>query len=114
MLRLVVALMAGLLLPCGSRATETIVIHPCGMTDATLLPVASECVAAAIAESAFQEATHHRYKTYLITAIEAEHTPSTWEFLIILGDKNNPPPPGGHFMVSVDRATGKTRVTPGA
>jgi len=114
MLRLVLTLFAGLLLSCSGHATETVVVQPCRTAGAVSFPIATECAAAAVAETAFLEETRHRYTTYMITAIAAEHTPSTWTFLIVLGDKENPPPPGGHYLISVDRATGKTEVTPGA
>lgn len=71
-----------------------------------------ECAAAALAEQAFLEATKHSISKYVVFPMQ--HEKERWYFMIELGDKETPPPPGGHFMVAVDRATGKTELTPGA
>jgi hypothetical protein len=75
-------------------------------------PVPSKCAAAAIAEGAFLEETQHKVTAYKIYAMR--HTDARWYFMILIGDEKSPPAPGGHYMVAVDRATGKVELTPGA
>jgi hypothetical protein len=97
---------------CSAAKKPSGPIQPCAEAGVQRLPIVSECAAAAIAERAFLEATHNEEKKYLIFPMD--HEAARWYFMIVIGDKQNPPPPGGHFMISVERSTGKTEVTPGA
>jgi len=73
--------------------------------------VVSECAAAAIAEATFLEFTKHKVGNYRIFSME--HSDAKWSFMI-QGLKKKLPDVGYHWMVTVDRATGKAELTPGA
>lgn len=108
---LVSCLLMGLLQPCVAEPTKAVLIQPCREAIEKSAPIKRECVAAAIAENAFLENTRHTIRKYWISPMQ--HTVTRWYFMILLGDEKSPPPPGGHYMVSVDRGTGKTEITPG-
>jgi hypothetical protein len=97
---------------CGGEVSSAALIEPCRSTDENVRPITRECVAAGIAESAFLKKASNGEAKYVISPLE--HTATEWHFLILLGDEKSPPPPGGHFSVAVDRATGETVITPGA
>jgi hypothetical protein len=86
-------------------------VRPCPEATKKTGPVTRECVAAAVAERAFLEETHHDIAAYTIFAMQ--QTEAIWYFDIALGDERHPSPPGGHYMVAVDRATRKTELIPG-
>lgn len=112
--RLLLAVFLGLLvslpatpqLPNGRRVIQTC---PAEFHPGT--PAAVECAAAALAEREFLTQTQHRIARYLISPMD--HTATAWHFMILLGDMQHPPPPGGHYMAIVDRATGKVELVPG-
>jgi hypothetical protein len=85
-------------------------VTPCTTADRAL-PVTRECVAAAMAEEKFLDATRHLQKRYLI--LPMHHSPDDWRFMIELGDETQPPRLGAHWMVAVDRRTGRVTLTPG-
>jgi hypothetical protein len=104
-------LLPGLLQSCAVTAAESIVVQPCKHASDDALPVVRECVAAAIAERAFLEATKHEITQYSIFSLK--HTPTRWYFNILLGNKAHPAPEGGHYLVAVARTSGKADVRPG-
>jgi hypothetical protein len=96
--QLLVMLLASLLL-----------LEPCRSAGVDKQPVTSEHAAAAIAEAAFLESTGHEVTSYSIHA--RKHTAKYWWFQIEGKDQFDKP--GYHWTVSVDRATGKTKVLSG-
>jgi hypothetical protein len=74
------------------------------------LPIADECVAAAIAERTFLKWTEGKVAIYEVFRDPFE---PPYVFVIEMGNKDHPPGPGAHAMVSVDPATGRTELTPG-
>jgi hypothetical protein len=84
-------------------------ITPCA-DKAQTLPITQECVAAALAEKAFLDETHHQNSRYVISPMQ--HTQAEWHFIILLGDEKHPPPPGGAYMAFIDRRTGKVELIP--
>jgi len=86
-------------------------IQSAGGLSARPIKVASECAAAAIAEAKFLEFTKHQVRNYRIFPME--HSAAKWSFMI-QGLKNKLPDVGYHWMVTVDRATAKAELTPGA
>jgi hypothetical protein len=68
--------------------------------------VSDQCLAAAIAERAFQDYYHHKVQRYLIFQMPGE---PRWHFQI----EFDPPGPGAHCMVVVNPETGETRVVAG-
>jgi hypothetical protein len=103
---LVVSLPAAPQLPNAAR-----LIQPCRADIRTGTPVIVECAAAALAERNFLTETQHRITRYLIAPMR--HTDTAWQFMILLGDLQHPPPPGGQYMAIVDRTTGKVELIPG-
>jgi hypothetical protein len=99
----------GLLQSCAHPLPRATIIKPCG-EGVEQRPVTTECGAAAIAEHAFLN-EYHDIPKYVISPMR--HSETQWYFMILFDDAKTPPPPGGHCMVSVDRQTGKTVLTPG-
>jgi hypothetical protein len=73
-------------------------------------PVVNVCMAAAIADRAFRRHTHNSEPYYEVFEMPGE---ARWHFHIEFGNAVHPPRPGGHCMVTVNPATGRTEYTPG-
>jgi hypothetical protein len=110
--RVLVLCVWGLATGCGDAQTRAAIVEPCRGDIEKALPIIEECAAAALAERAFLEKTQHKLTAYTISSME--HEADRWYFAILIGDEKSPPPPGGHYMVAVDRATGSVEITPGA
>ena len=90
---------------------QAVIVRPCPSEAIPQLPIANECVAAAVAENAFLQETKHQILQYVIVSMP--HTKRLWKFVIERGDGIHPPPDGGQWMASVNRSTGKVDLTPG-
>jgi hypothetical protein len=109
-LPIAVVCLLGVVQACTHRLPKARFIQPC--RDASQSPpIRDECAAAAIAENAFLEETHHQITTYVISPITRND--SQWHFVILLSDGYTPPADGGHYFVRVDRETGRAEVDPG-
>jgi hypothetical protein len=110
----IVAFVLLLLFQLSCSATEkspVAPVTPCRTANGSA-PPAKECEAAAVAEDAFKEYTHGSVKTYRI--YPAGHTSTKWVFIVqewVAGATE--PVPGGHWLVNVERASGKTELIPG-
>lgn len=94
-----------------NEKSRAVIVRPCPSEAIPQMPIASECIAAAIAEKTFLQETQHQIPQYVITAMP--HTEKLWKFVIERGDGVHPPPDGGQWMVFVNRSTGKVELIPG-
>jgi hypothetical protein len=74
-------------------------------------PITSACVAAAIAEDAFLNATQHKIDRYMIFVLGSSG--QRWKLVIEQGDETHPGPDGSHWFVYVDRLSGAIEVVAG-
>jgi hypothetical protein len=113
MMRTTILFMLGLLQACGGVPAKVAPIKACGGSVPASVPIIQECAAAAVAEAKFLEYTEHRIGQYSIYPMR--HTPTHWYFMFQgWVDEPKRPLPGYHWMVTVDKKTGNTELTPGA
>ena len=93
-----------------SRQTGSVTVKPCPNASRSP-PIERECVADAIAEAAFLQATQHKIGRYFISSLH----PSTlrWKIWIIEGDETHPGADGAFWQVYVERSSGKVEIVPG-
>ena len=112
MMRIAILIVCGLLQACGGLPAKVSPIKACGGGSKTTVPITQECVAAAVAQVRFLEYTEHKVSQYSIYPMR--HTSTHWYFMFQgWVDQPNRPLPGYHWMVTVDRETGGTELTPG-
>ena len=87
------------------------IVQPCPSEAISQRPIAQECIAAAIAESALRQQTAHQTQKYVIMSMP--HTKALWKFVFELSDGTHPPPDGGQWFAYVNRSTGKVELIPG-
>ena len=115
LLQLFVLMCTSWLLECPAKSATTgkspsVIVQPCRSKAIRVLPITSECTAAAIAENAFLRETRHQISQYVIVSMR--HTDTQWKFVIERGDGTHPPD-GDQWMVFVDRSTGKVELIAG-
>jgi hypothetical protein len=82
------------------------IVRPCPSMPQSV-PVRDECVAAAMRKRALLEHTNHTLRDHVILA--KNQGGPLWEFLV----EADPPAPGSHWIVSVNRATGAIKIIDG-
>jgi hypothetical protein len=113
MMRIVILFMLTLLAACGGTPNKAAPIAPCGGGGVYSVPIVRECAAAAIAEATFLNYTKHKVAQYSVYPMQ--HTSTHWSFMIQgWVDEPKQPLPGYNWMVTVEKATGKADLTPGA
>ena len=98
---------------CATANPQKSPVQPCGTEVVAHGPATKECVAAAIAETAFLNYTKQSVPQYSIYLMD--ETANQWDFIIQgwVGEQRVPAP-GFHWMVTVKKADGAADLTPGA